>query len=288
MIRVGPAGWSYDDWNGIVYPSNPSSRFDRLAWIADYFETVEVNTSFYHIPDPQIARSWVRRINRPEFRFTVKLHRSFTHERSYNRQSIAAFHAFLDPIQSADRLGALLVQYPWSVRFGDDSLAAMQEIFNSFRDLPIAVEVRHSSFDVPAFREFLGGQDVAIVNLDQPSHRDAMPAHGFETADDIGYVRFHGRNLEKWFEHDEPWERYDYLYSSSEIEPWVERVRTMKSKDVFVIMNNHFRGQAVVNALEMKRELGVPFEVPPPLANQYPDRFELPRGAQTSLFPPRD
>jgi uncharacterized protein YecE (DUF72 family) len=77
MIRVGPAGWSYRDWNGVVYPANASRNFDRLVWISKYFDTVEINASFYHIPAPRMAESWTDGVPRG-FLFSVKLHRSFT------------------------------------------------------------------------------------------------------------------------------------------------------------------------------------------------------------------
>ena len=285
MIRVGPAGWSYDDWNGIVYPTHPSRDFDRLAWIAHYFDTVEINTSFYHIPAPRLSRSWVRRVTDPEFRFTAKLHRSFTHDRQRpGPESFRAFRSFLEPMLDSGRFGVLLAQFPWSTRFDGDSLRKMESIFDGFESVPIAVEVRHASFDVPAFREFLADHQASAVNIDQPSHRDALPAAGEVTANP-GYVRLHGRNFEKWFDHDEAWERYDYLYDETEIEPWVDRVKEMEADDVFVIMNNHFRGQAVVNALEFKNRLGQEVDVPATVAMAYPGRFPPPRGAQKSLFP---
>lgn len=284
MIRVGPAGWSYDDWNGIVYPSNPPRDFDHLAWLANYFDAIEINTSFYHIPAPRLSRSWVGRIEHPDFRFTAKLHRSFTHDRAApGAPAVSAFRSFLEPMLDADRLGAVLVQFPWSFRYEPESLRRMESIFESFSPAPLAVEVRHASFDVPAFREFLAGHGISLVDIDQPSYRDALPASGIVTANP-GYIRLHGRNREKWFRHDEAWERYDYLYDESEMGPWVDRAKAMAAEDVFVIMNNHFRGQAVVNALEMKGALGEETEVPPDLAAAYPGRFDLPRGAQFPLF----
>ena len=82
MIRVGPAGWSYEDWEGIVYPSPKRAKFDPLAYLAEYFDTIELNNTFYRIPTPQMSRSWIKRTRfNPHFKFTAKLHRNFTHAR---------------------------------------------------------------------------------------------------------------------------------------------------------------------------------------------------------------
>lgn len=284
MIRVGPAGWSYDDWKGIVYPSSPPRGFDRLGWISSHFDTVEVNASFYHIPATRLSRSWSSRVVNPRFRFTVKLHRSFTHESAEPaRTEVVAFRRFLEPLVDDGRFGALLIQFPWSFRNQPDSLRRMERIFRDFDDLPRAVEVRHSSFEVPEFRRFLAELGVALVNVDQPRHIESI-GPGSEVTAEPGYVRLHGRNLAKWFQHDEAWERYDYLYSEQELTPWVERVERMKANDVFVIMNNHFRGQAVVNALDVRQRLGQPVEVTPELAAAYPGHFEPPPGTQQTLF----
>lgn len=284
VIRVGPAGWSYDDWNGIVYPASPPRGFDRLGWISRHFDTVEVNASFYHIPAPRLSTSWISRVSSRGFRFTVKLHRSFTHEQSDPaRSDVTAFRRFLEPLENDGRFGALLIQFPWSFRHQPESLRRMETIFSDFAGLPRVVEVRHSSFDVPEFHQFLAGHGVGLVNIDQPSHRDSI-GPGMQVTAEPAYVRLHGRNLAKWFQHDESWERYDYLYSNEELEPWVGRVEQMRADNVFVIMNNHFRGQAVVNALDMKQKLGQPVEVTPELANAYPGRFESPPGTQQPLF----
>ncbi len=286
MIRIGPAGWSYDDWNGIVYPSSPSRGFDRLGWISDQFDTVEVNASFYHIPAPRLPRSWVGRVTNPRFSFTAKLHRSFTHDPGFPPAAdVSRFRQFLEPLLQNDRLGAILIQFPWSVRYGKDSISRMSRIFDAFPDVPKAVEVRHSSFAVPDFGHFLANRGVSLVNIDQPAHNDSIGPSTELTAEP-GYVRFHGRNLAKWFNHDEAWERYDYLYSEEELDPWVKQIEKMPAENVFVVMNNHFRGQAVVNALEAKRRLGQPIEVPPELATAYPERFENPPGSQKPLFAP--
>lgn len=273
-VRIGPAGWSYKDWEGVVYPPAPGRRFDQLSWLAHFFDTIEVNSSFYRIPPPTHAVSWIRRTaDHPDFRFTAKLYRGFTHEKESAPGDAEAFRRFLDPLAEAGRLGALLVQFPWSFRNDEDNRARIERILEDFAPYPKAVEVRHASFNDPEFFALLGERGAGFVNLDQPLFSDSIAPAAIATGG-LGYVRFHGRNYQKWFSHSESWERYDYLYSKQELEPWVGRIRSLATeRDVYVVTNNHFRGQAIVNAVELKAALGQPADVPEPLARAYPDRF---------------
>ncbi|MGA7614410.1 MAG: DUF72 domain-containing protein [Thermoanaerobaculia bacterium] len=273
MIRIGPAGWSYKDWEGVVYPPH-GSRFDHLAYLAHFFGTIEVNSSFYRIPPVGHAKSWIRRVGgNPDFRFTVKLYRGFTHEESAAANDAKEFRDFLDPLQENGRLGALLVQFPWSFKEDGSAEERLSGILETFDDYPKAVEVRHASFQNDRFYRFLDEHKTGFVNIDQPLFSDSVRPSSVVTGG-LGYARLHGRNYQKWFAHSESWERYDYLYSAGELEPWVERVESMsRDADVYVITNNHFRGQAIVNALELEKALGGTPEIPPQLISQYPERF---------------
>ncbi|MGN6182876.1 MAG: DUF72 domain-containing protein, partial [Thermoanaerobaculia bacterium] len=171
-----------------------------------------------------------------------------------------------------DKLGAVLLQYPWSFKNSDESRERLVALFDALRDYPKALEVRHATFQTKEFLALLEEHDVSWVNVDQPLFHDSVkPAD--TTTGPIGYARFHGRNYEKWFAHDESWERYNYLYSEKELEPWVARIESMaKEKETYVVTNNHFRGQAIVNAGELKGSLGQDPTVPPQLKNAYPNR----------------
>jgi uncharacterized protein YecE (DUF72 family) len=274
VVRIGPAGWSYKDWEGIVYPPH-GSRFDHLAWLAGYFDTIEVNSPFYRIPPPTHASSWARRVafNR-DFQFTVKLFRGFTHEKELVAADLRAYRNFLGPLAAADRLGALLMQFPWSFRNDETSRARLERLFVEFAEFPKAVEVRHATFQNDAFAAFLAEHDVGFVNIDQPLFSDSVRPAEIVTGP-LAYVRFHGRNYQKWFAHEESWERYDYLYPPEELEPWAKRVESMtaEKKDVYVVTNNHFRGQAIVNALDLQRMLGQETRVPPPMKEMMEERW---------------
>jgi uncharacterized protein YecE (DUF72 family) len=265
-IRIGPAGWSYKDWEGTVYPPH-GSKFDPLAYLASFFDTIEINSPFYRIPPPQHARSWVRRVGgNPDFKFTTKVFRGFTHdEAELAKGDVKAFRDYLDPLMDANRLGAVLLQYPWSFKNSDESREKLAKLFREFDGYPLALEVRHSTFQNDDFVRFLDERGVAWVNVDQPLFHDSVKPADTVTGP-VGYARLHGRNFEKWFAHAETWERYNYLYSKEELAPWVDRIGNMaRAKETYVIMNNHFRGQAVVNAVDLKEALGQDAKLPPQL-----------------------
>jgi uncharacterized protein YecE (DUF72 family) len=272
-IRVGPAGWSYVDWEGVVYPKH-GSRFDQLAYLASFFDTIEINSPFYRIPPASHAKSWVRRVAaNPDFKFTTKVFRGFTHEKgAFSDDELTAFRAYLDPLMEAGRLGAILLQFPWSFKNSPESLGKLDALFKAFDAYPRALEVRHSSFQNDDFLDFLKESGVSWVNVDQPLFNDSVKPDD-STSGPIAYVRFHGRNYEKWFAHEESWERYNYLYSKDELEPWVRRIETMaQAKETYVITNNHFRGQAIVNAGDIEEGLGMRAKLPPQLREVYRER----------------
>jgi uncharacterized protein YecE (DUF72 family) len=132
-IRVGPAGWSYKDWEGTVYPPH-GSKFDHLAYLASFFDTIEINSPFYRIPPPTHAKSWVRRVAaNPDFKFTTKVFRGFTHDdASLVDADVAAFRNYLDPLADSNRLGAVLLQYPWSFKNSEESRDKLTALFNAF------------------------------------------------------------------------------------------------------------------------------------------------------------
>lgn len=278
-IRIGPAGWSYKDWEGAVYPEKPGSKFDPLAYLARFFDTIEINSSFYRPFTASTAKSWARRVSEAaDFMFTAKLHRVFTHERGKaTAVDEKAVREGLDALAVAEKLGALLLQFPWSFKNTDDDRLYLSKLLDQFKDYPLVLEVRHSSWNKPQIYEWLEEVGVGICNVDQPLFaRSIKPAA--VTTSQMGYVRLHGRNYQDWFREKAPRDdRYNYLYSLDELEPWITRIREIaaRTKESYVITNNHFRGQAVVNALEIKSTLTEQRVIAPaPLFEKYPALIE--------------
>ena len=276
-IRVGTAGWSYEDWNGIVYPGRVPRGFDRLAFMAALFDTNEINSTFYRIPDARQTADWARRVRfHPRFHFTAKLFRGFTHERKAGDGEEKAFRTAMEPLRSEERLGAVLVQFPFSFHDTADNRGELGRLLDRFTDLPLAVEFRHASWDREETARDLSERGAAFVNIDQPKLSDNLPETNRVTAP-LAYYRFHGRNSAKWFGPDTSNEaRYDYLYSEEELRPWEERIRNGASRagkgGAYAILNNHFRGQAVANALMLQEELtGQTRPLPETLLDAYPE-----------------
>jgi uncharacterized protein YecE (DUF72 family) len=274
-IRVGPAGWSYDDWKGAVYPPGADSKFDPLAYLKDYFDTIEINSTFYHPQRPTVVEKWVRRIEtNSRFLFTVKLWRHFTHDaKTLDEEAVGSVRAMLEPLRKADRLGAVLCQFPWSFRGNRENSRYLRDLFATFSDYPLALEVRHASWGTPEVFDWLREQRVAFCNIDQPVIGASLEKTEEATAP-IGYFRLHGQNIDNWFnEEADVVDRYDYLYDAGELEPWaaaIEKLAPQLSR-IFIIFNNHYQGQAPANALEFLARLsGGKVAIPPPLQQAYP------------------
>ena len=206
----------------------------------------------------------------------MKLWRRFTHERdtAFSREEIDAVRAGFDPIAGAARLGAVLLQFPWSFRNDEANREWLRDVADAFRDYPLVVEVRHVSWNEPGFYAELAERGMGFVNVDQPLFHDSIKPSARATSG-IGYVRVHGRNYRDWFRKTAGRdERYDYLYTAKELEPWAERTRSLAEergvKDVYVVNNNHFRGQAVANAAMLQSQVtGRKAKVPPTLFDSY-------------------
>jgi len=298
IVRVGPAGWSYPDWAGYVYPSRRAKGFHEATYLAEYFDTIEINTSFYQPLRPEHAAQWIERVAaNPRFVFTAKLWQRFTHDiRSAASGSTAAeereVRAGFDVLRAANKLGAVLLQFPFSFHRTEETVAYLSSVLKRFADYPLVVEVRHGSWDSPETMELLRTSGVSFCNIDQPMiGRSLGPSAQATSA--VGYVRLHGRRYDTWFTDDETipaHERYNYLYSGEELAPWATRVRkvTERASQTFVITNNHFQGKAVVNALQLISILkGSKVKVPEPLRRQYPQLEEIADAppAEPMLFP---
>jgi len=275
MIRIGTAGWVYKDWEGIVYPKPRPRGFDALRYVADYFDTVEINSSFYGAPRPDTSRKWLESVaNNPNFRFTAKLFQSFTHLREPGPNDEREFKDGIAPIAEANRLGALLLQFPWSFKDSPENRDYLVRLHKRFSEYPGVVEVRHSSWIKDDVLDLLAELGIGICNIDQPLfHRSVRPAA--HVTSKIGYVRLHGRNYKQWFSPKaNVRERYDHLYSLDELDSWVVRARQIagETTDTYVVGNNHNFGKAAVNAVELRALIfGEPAKAPPSLIEAYPE-----------------
>jgi uncharacterized protein YecE (DUF72 family) len=304
-LRVGTSGWSYPTgrgtWNGIFYPARKGRGssvpgFDELTYYAEHFDTVEVNSSFYGTPRPEVSRGWAERTP-PGFEFSLKLYQKFTHPGMYkasrladlpatpgeldalarvNRADIDLFRAGIDPIASAGKLGALLAQFPPSFKDGPDARAYLEWLLTTFREYPVAVELRHSSWSdrLDQTLALLDAFGAAWTQIDEPKFRFSIRQNWLPNVTSFYYARLHGRNAAQWWRHAASEDRYDYLYSTKELEPIAETAVAARAlvKKMYLYMNNHFAAKSVANAVAVKHLAGeaISGDFPPEMVERYP------------------
>ncbi|HET6204055.1 MAG TPA: DUF72 domain-containing protein [Planctomycetota bacterium] len=275
-VRVGVAGWSYRDWEGVVYPEGKPRGFDPLRYLAGYLDCLEVNSTFYRIPRPATAERWARAVeDRPRFRFTAKVWEGFTHGKKgeATEEDVRAFRAAVEPLRAAGRLGAIVFQFPWHYARCPGNEERIARLALAFESLPRVLEVRHASWVEPEGVERISALGFSLCNIDQPLARSSLRPAARVTGP-VGYVRLHGRNYGAWFSREAGRdEKYDYLYTEEEEDEWVGRARTIaaRAEETYVVANNHFRGQAPANALSIRAKLeGGRVAVPPPLLRAFP------------------
>ena len=294
-IRIGTCGWSYPSgagtWNGVFYPPKGRGRrpagFDELAYYAERFDTVEINTTFYGVPRPEVTAAWARRTP-DEFEFSLKLYQKFTHPEMFKaaagtsdatvqRADVDGFRTAIDPIVSAGKLGVLLAQFPPSFKNQAASRDYLDWLLGALSDCPVAVELRHRSWsdDVRSTLTLLNELGAAWVQIDEPKFRFSIAQNYLPNVRSFYYMRLHGRNADKWWRQDRAEDRYDYLYSGAELKPFAETADAASRlvKKLYLYLNNHFAAKAVANAAVLKHSLGmaVPGAYPPEMVARYPE-----------------
>jgi uncharacterized protein YecE (DUF72 family) len=287
-VRIGTAGWSYKDWEGIFYPSGMKrSKLHPLEYLARFFDTTEINTSFYGPLKPELAKLWCRKVAavNPGFLFTAKLYRAFTHSPLAVMEPTSAAtirptdedetrtREGLDALATEGRLSALLIQFPVSFKNTSLNREYLDRLLRQFIEYPRVVEVRDSSWNNAETLADFTQKHVAFCNIDQPVLGKSLAPTEHVTAP-IAYVRLHGRNYSEWFDSDNRNDRYNYLYNERELAGWKERIENVaeKAQATYVITNNHFESKASVNALELKAMVtGKRVLAPPTLVRKYPE-----------------
>lgn len=274
MIHVGPAGWSYPDWEGIVYPRDKGAAFHALRYLSRFVDCLEINSTFYAVPHLDSVEHWAQVLQgAPRLLLTAKLHRDFTHGEQAGEDAAQAFLAALEPLRRAQRLKALLLQFPLSFHHDPHAVRRLGRLQALFRELPLVLEVRHSSWFTPPALASIGGLGYSLAHIDLPAAWNHPPPWHAPTGPQ-GYLRLHGRNRTSWFDAQaDRDQKYDYLYSEHEIAEVAARARRIEREhdETYVITNNHFAGKAVANAIELLATLrGRSVPAPQELVNAYP------------------
>ena len=250
-ILIGTSGFSYKDWIGPFYPEKLRDR-DMLPYYARSFSAVEINSTYYAIPRPQNMEAMVKKVE-GKMEFVVKAHQDITHNREKYEVALPAFKEGLKPLQSHNVLGCVLLQFPFSFRHNPENQDYLAILKDRMEDIPLVVEFRNKWWVQDNTFEFLRQHEIGFCGVDEPQLRGLPPPKAVATSP-IGYIRFHGRNKEKWWQHERADERYDYKYTEEELRDWVVRIKALLPNvdKVYVFFNNHPRGQAPENAKQLE------------------------------------
>jgi uncharacterized protein YecE (DUF72 family) len=292
-VRVGTSGWSYPSgngtWNGVFYPPKGARPrgFNELAFYAEHFDTVEINSTFYRPPAPESAKRWAAQTP-PSFDFSVKLYQKFTHPEMFIKATgndphdlgeadIDEFRSGIGPIAESGKLGVLLAQFPASFKSDPNNREYLSWLLETFREYPLAVELRHRSWSdaVAETLDILSLTGAAWVQIDEPKFRLSIRQTYRPNTPGIFYMRLHGRNAANWWTHKASEDRYNYLYSEQELQPVAETVKEAArgTRKAYVYMNNHYSAKSVANAAVLKHQLGqdLPGEYPATFVERYPE-----------------
>jgi uncharacterized protein YecE (DUF72 family) len=251
MILLGTSGFYYDDWIGPVYPKE-LPRIQWLPFIAEQVDTIELNVTYYRVPPLKTVAGWVERTP-DDFLFSVKAHRSLTHERK--DPDYPAYKAALSPLIESGKLACVLAQFPHSFHPNPATREYLLGLREGLADLPVVIEFRDRDWANDETFDLLEELELGFCSVDEPQLRGLMPPVARLTGS-LAYVRFHGRNAAKWWNHKHAWERYDYSYTEEELGEWIEKLRKLDSQaqKTLVYANNHPRGQSL-EAVKKLREL---------------------------------
>ncbi|MBN2395157.1 MAG: DUF72 domain-containing protein [Candidatus Atribacteria bacterium] len=248
MLYIGTSGFSYQDWVGPFYPKN-TQKGEMLPLYARQFNAVEINSSYYRIPPASVFYHLQRKVP-DSFKFSIKANQEITHVRGINPSILQEFKMSLEPLLNSGKLGCILAQFPYSFHYSKANQDYLRYLKENIGDIPLIVEFRNAYWAKEEVFNFLRKNEIGFCTVDQPSLVGLLPPLA-EATSRLGYIRFHGRNKEKWWQHEYAYQRYDYLYNEQELKEWVPKIKqvTDKTTDQYIFMNNHYKGKAVKNAL---------------------------------------
>ena len=250
MILVATSGYAYKDWKGRFYPEDIKDK-DMLPFYSRNFPFTEVNSSYYSMPNSYMFYHMIKKT--PDgFLFAVKAYGGMTHQQDLSDTTVNKFSDALKPLIEQDRLGCVLFQFPFSFHNTEKNRDYLKRVRERLREIPVAVEFRSADWLTLDVINILRQNSLSFVGVDEPPVKGLLPPVAVATGP-IGYIRFHGRNAQKWYNHGKSYERYDYLYTKEELKEWVPKIKELSKKVdvIFIAMNNHFNAKAVINAKQL-------------------------------------
>ena len=282
-------------------PRGRSKDFDELSFYAEHFDTVEVNSTFYGQPRAEVCAKWAARTPRG-FVFSVKLYQKFTHPGMFkktlarslskadgrltfdrdagvpgddqddaldalsrpNQADLDEFRSGVEPLAASGKLGAVLAQFPPSFKNAPASRDYVAHLLRALAGYAVAVELRHRSWSdqLSQTLSLLNEFSAAWVQIDEPKFRFSIRQNYLPNVEGFYYMRLHGRNVEKWWHHERPEDRYDYLYSGDELKEFSETATAARQlvKKLYLYTNNHYSAKSVANAVMIKKQLDEPID----------------------------
>jgi uncharacterized protein YecE (DUF72 family) len=244
MFYCGTSGFSYDDWSGIYYPAK-LPRANWLSYYAQEFNSVELNFTYYALPEISTMESLAGRTG-DGFLFAVKANQDMTHKRQQDQWVFQAFLKAMGPLVEAGKLGCVLAQFPYSFGPSVANFEYLKRFHEWMSKIDLVFEFRNSGWMDPKTLEWMKSNNIGFCCVDEPQLPRLLPPCS-EATSNIGYVRFHGRNESKWWNHEHAWERYDYTYTNDELQEWIPRIAKINglTGNTFIFANNHWKSQAV-------------------------------------------
>lgn len=254
MIYLGTSGFSYKDWVGFYYPEGMPQK-EWLVFYSREFNTCELNSTYYIIPSLSGMKAIAAKTGEG-FLFSVKANQEMTHQRENNSTVFTGFRKMLEPLIESGKLGCVLAQFPFSFQYNNHNLEYLAQFKERLGELPVVIEFRNACWLRSEVFEWLRRYDMGFCCVDEPRLPNLLPPVA-EVTSKIGYIRFHGRNSEKWWQHEQAYERYDYTYKPEELGEWLPRIRKLDSaaEKTFVFANNHWRAQAVNTIRQLRTML---------------------------------
>jgi len=246
-VFIGTSGYSYVDWNIEFYPEGLDKK-DQLSHYSKVFNTVEINFTYYSLPNPYIFKNMIKRVE-GDFIFSVKAYSGVTHTRDCRKEDFKKFINSLQPLIAEERMGPILLQFPWAFKLNKGNLDYLSRIKEEFGDLDLCVEFRNNSWLEEVALKHLRNLNYGFCNVDEPQLKGLLPPTSISTSK-TGYIRFHGRNDLNWWKPKYAYQRYDYLYTKEELGEWVPRIKEVaeNTKKTHIYFNNHYKAQAVRSA----------------------------------------
>lgn len=257
-ILVGTSGYSFQDWIGPFYPEG-IQKGKMLDYYKEHFPAVEINSTYYRIPHPSVFYHMANKVPQ-DFEFIVKTHSSFTHDPKKANEHFGPFFEAVAPLIEAGKLKGYLAQFPWSFRYSAERLKYIIDSRNRFGNIPLFVEFRNGDWNRAEVFRSLKENDIGFCCVDEPPLAGLFPALAIATTA-IGYVRFHGRNSQDWWQPQPGSDRYNYTYKREELADWIKKIDGMRNETekIYLFFNNCHLGQAVRSAKMMMEMMQLEF-----------------------------